>query len=236
MKRYLLLLAFTLLGGCKGLSGLGLGTASDDIVPVPATDIRILFGAPAFTGQPVVRAKFSDNWQREEYALFRGGKSQAEIVYIAATARETSLDYGTGLKSLTADWNYLSAAEIHWGSEYKALAPFGTVFVLPFKQNDKNCFGFSSEWAVARDDPSLNPTKAVFGYYCASGGSGLTQAEVDSLVDSIQISPFAAGSASSVPPQTPVGADGGSTGNPNFPFMIARGYNSEGPSFVDRNY
>lgn len=236
MKRLFFLIALSVIGGCKSLSGIGLGPASDEIVPVPLSDVRILFDAPAFADRPVVRAKFTDNWQREEYALFRGAESQAEVVYLAATARETSLDYSVGLKSTTEAWNYLAGRDIHWGSAFKAPSAFGTVFVLPFRQKDRDCFGFSSEWAAAGDDPAQNPTKAAFGYYCQGGAKGLAKAQILSLVDSIQVSPYAANSTTSVPPQTPVGADGGNTGNPNFPFLIARGYTSEGPSFIDRNY
>ena len=236
MKRLVFLIALSVLGGCKSLSGMGLGPASDEIVPVPLSDTRILFDAPAFADRPVVRAKFTDNWQREEYALFRGAESQAEVVYLVATARETSLDYSAGLKSVTEGWNYLSGAEIRWGDEFKAASPFGPVYVLPFIQGSKSCFGFSSEWAIAADDPGVNPTKAAFGYYCQGGNKGLTQAQIKSLVDSVQISPFAANSTSSIAPQGPVSADGGSTGNPNFPFLLARGYTSQGPSLVDRDY
>ncbi len=235
MKQLLFLVILAVLSGCKALAIAGLGTASDSVVPVPLSDTRILFGAAAFVDQPVVRAKFSDNWQREEYALFRRAKSQAEIVYIAATARETSLDYEVGLASMIERWNFNADTDIAWGEEIKALATFGQVFVLPYRQRGNSCFGFSAEWAVAIDDPDTQPTKAVFGYYCKASGAALTAERIESLIDAIEVSRFAGGTTTSTPPPGDVTADGGKFGNPGFPFLLARGYTSEGRSFVDRS-
>lgn len=234
MKRLTLLSALLALAACKSISIPGFG--SQDIEPVPLADSRILFEAPVFAGRPIVRAKFTDDWQREEYARFAAPNAQAEVVYIAATARETSLDYETGLRAMVDGWNFNAGTDIAWGDEFKALAAFGAVFVVPYAQRGNACFGFSAEWAVALDDPGLKPTKTVFGYYCERSEKPLPKRRIEAMVDSIEVSRFAGGSTSSAPPASAVNADGGKTGNPDFPFLYARGYISEGPSYVNRAY
>jgi hypothetical protein len=236
MKRFSLIALLTLLSACKAISVPGFGTAADDIVPVPLPDARILFNAPEFAGQSIMRAKFADTWQREEYALFRGARSKAEVVYIAATARETSLDADVTLKSMIRKWNFNANSKIFWGEEIKALATFGEVFVLPYRHRDNSCMGFSSEWGTAGDDPEVRPTKMVFGYYCELAETPLTTAQIDALIDEIQVSSFAGGSTTSIPISGAIDRNGGMIGNPGFPFLLAQGYISEGRSFVDRSY
>lgn len=236
MYRVLTVVLFAFLTGCKAVSIPGLSASADEIVPVPLADARILFDAPEFAGQAVARAKFSDHWQREEYALFRGARSQAEIVYLAATARETSLETDVGLKTMIKRWNFNVDAKIAWGEEIKTLAAFGEVFALPYRHNGYSCFGLSTEWAPALDDPETNPTKMVFGYYCELAQVPLTQAQVEALIDNMGITPFTGASSTSIPVWTPVNDEGGKIGNPGYPFLLARGYTSDGRSFVDRAY
>lgn len=234
MRSVLTFLALIALAGCADFSVPGIGSTKDRIAPLPADDARILFGAPSFAGIPPLRLKFTDEWQREEYALFQGAGTQAEIFYIAATARETSLEYEVGLKSRIESWSYNAGSKIVWGKESEGFSAFGKIFYLPYLRGLDSCFGFSAEWAVAADDPELNPTKAVFGYYCEASDIALTTEQIDSLIDTIEVSRFASGSASQGP--SSLGVTASVTGNPDFPFALARGYTSEGQSFVDRTY
>jgi hypothetical protein len=236
MKRIIAIALALILVGCEGIPIPGFSTAAEDIVPVPLEDARLLFDVAAFAKRPPVRAKFSDSWQREEYALFQGSYSQAEIVYIVATARETALAYEVGLKSMIKKWNFNAGKEILWGEEGKGFSAFGTVFFQPFAHSGNGCFGFSAEWAIANDDPGTKPTKAVFGYYCEASKTALTTARIQSLIGAIEVSRFAGGSTASASPKSLITARGGTTGNPNYPFLLARGYFSEGSSFVDRGY
>jgi len=236
MKRLALIALLTLLSACRTISIPGFGATADDIIPIPLPDVRILFNAQEFAGQSIMRAKFTDTWQREEYALFRGAKSQAEIVYIAATTRETSLDADVTLKSMIKKWNFNANSKISWGEEIKALATFGEVFVMPYRHRENSCVGFSSEWGTAGDDPEVRPTKMVFGYYCELSGTPLSSAQIETLIDEIQVSKFAGGSSTSIPIPGAINRDGGTMGNPGFPFLLAQGYISEGRSFVDRSY
>jgi hypothetical protein len=171
MKPVLTFLILTALAGCADFSVPGIGSTKERIIPVPTKDARILFAAPRFANNPPLRLKFTDVWQREEYALFQGDGAQAEIFYIAATARETSLEYEVGLKPRIKSWNYNSGSKIVWGEESKGFSAFGKVFYLPYLRGPDSCFGFSTEWAVAVDDSELNPTKVVFGYYCEASGT-----------------------------------------------------------------
>ena len=171
-----------------------------------------------------------------EYALFQGPGAQAEAIYIAATARATSLDYGTGVKSLTESWNHNANGRISWDKAGKAFSPFGVVYYVPFTHSGEACFGYSAEWAVAQDDPDLNPTKVTFGYYCETAQQPLSVAKIETLVASLEVSRFASGRTTSVPAKSPIDASGGKTGNPDFPFQLARSYISQGPSLVDRAF
>ena len=158
-------------------------------------------------------------------------------MYLAATARETSLETDVTLKTMIRRWNFNGQARITWGEKFEA---FGRVFVLPYLQPDHACFGFSAEWAPALDDPESNPSKKLFCYYCELVAAPLTRARVNALVDSIEVSRevsrFAGGNTTSVPVPGPIGKSEGSFGNSGYPFLLARGYNSEGRSFVDRTY
>ena len=84
------------------------------------------------------------------------------------------------------------------------------------------------------DDSEFNPTKVVFGYYCEASSIALTTAQIDSLIDTIEVSRFAGGSVPEA--RSAAGVTTSVTGNPDFPFTLARGYTSEGPSLVDRAY
>lgn len=234
MKLVLMFSVLIALTGCADFSLPGIGSTKERIVPVPAEDARILFGAPSFANIPPLRLKFTDEWQREEYALFQGAGTQAEIFYIAATTRETSLEYGISLESRIKSWNYNAGSKIVWGAESEGFSAFGKIFYLPYLRGPDSCFGFSAEWAVAVDDPELNPTKVVFGYYCEASDVVLTTEQIDSLIDTIEVSRFASGSAPKAP--SSLGVTASVTGNPDFPFALARGYTSEGLSFVDRAY
>lgn len=236
MYRLFTIVLIAVLSACKAASIPGLSTSADEIVPVPLADTRILFDVPEFAGQAIARAKFSDHWQREEYALFRGARSQAEIVYLAAIARETSLGTDVGLKTMIKRWNFNASAKVTWGEEIKAFAAFGEVFALPYRQNGYSCFGLSAEWAPALDDPETNPTKMVFGYYCELAQAPLTQTQVEALIDGMGISLFTGASSTSIPVRSPINVEGGKIGNPGYPFLLARGYTSDGRSFVDRTY
>lgn len=236
MKRFSCIVFLTILAACKTIPIPGLGSATDDIVPIPLSDVRILFTAKEFAGQSIMRAKFADAWQREEYALFRGAKSQAEIVYITATARETSLNADVTLKSMIEKWNFNANSKISWGEEIKALAAFGQVFALPYRHRDNSCVGFSSEWGTAGDDPELRPTKMVFGYFCELSGTPLATARIEALIDAIEVSRFAGGSTTSIPISGTIDRSGGTIGNSGYPFLLAQGYISEGTSYVDRTY
>ena len=117
MKRIFCIAVFAALFGCKQIPTPGLSNSGGDVEPVLLSDVRILFEAPAFAGQQVSRAKITDTWQREEYALFRTPRAQAEIVYLAATARETSLEMDVTLKTMIRRWNFNGQAGITRGTK-----------------------------------------------------------------------------------------------------------------------
>ena len=184
MKHIFCIAVFAALFGCKQVPTPDRSNSGGDVEPVLLSDVRILFEAPAFAGQQVSRAKITDTWQREEYALFRSPRAQAEIVYLAATARETNLETGVKLKTMIRRWNFNGQAGINGGEEFEV---FGRVLVLPYLQPYHACFGFSAEWAPALDDAESNPSKMLFGYCCELVTAPLTRARVNALVDSIEV-------------------------------------------------
>ncbi len=81
-------LAMAVLGGCAAYS-----IEQPTIAMVAPGDERIVFAADDFKGTTPVHVKFTDPWQREDYALFQGNGAQAEILYSAArTVHQVALE------------------------------------------------------------------------------------------------------------------------------------------------
>lgn len=245
-----LALAMAALGGCT--FGAIERPATAKVAP---GDQLILFPAQAFKGTGPLHVKYTDPWQREDYALFKGNGAQAEILHAAITDRgyEVALEYLFTVDRSVETWNLNRKYTISWGETERLRTPFAVVFYIPYRlvETNRPCFGFSADWDDPPEDPGHRPGKVLFGYYCGEPGGILTQYEMETLIGRIGIrgvterlgsrSGTARGEAPFAPAPTPVTHDqdeaarlargrsaGGEVGNPGFPFDLARSYSVDG--------
>ena len=171
---------------------------SPAVAPVPPGSELLSFDAPGLAPQSVLRAEYKDNYQEEEYALFRGaGGAQAEIITVEASS------YGYGaqggdkhvleFEKTTQDtlelWNLSKTGKFAYGAEsfaYKGKLPY---YLLPFERKDtgQSCFGFHAEFNSDPHDYRGRYDNHLFGYYCAPQGTKLSKEDMTATVDHVDI-------------------------------------------------
>jgi len=171
---------------------------SPAVAPVPPGSELLSFDAPGLAPQSVLRAEYKDNYQEEEYALFRGaGGAQAEIITVEASS------YGYGaqggdkhvleFEKTTQDtlelWNLSKTGKFAYGAEsfaYKGKLPY---YLLPFERKDtaQSCFGFHAEFNGDPHDYNGRYDNHLFGYYCAPKGTKLSKEDMIATVDHVDI-------------------------------------------------
>ncbi len=239
-----LVLAMAVLGGCE-VSAI----QRPMIAKVAPGDERIVFAAAEFAGTTPVHVKFIDSWQREDYALFKGNGAQGEILYAAANPYDqVALEYQFTVDRSVETWNLNRKYAKSWGDAERFPGPFAEFFYIPFTlvETDRSCFGFTADWDDPADDPDHRPGKVLFGYYCAKEGVSLTVERMEGLLEGIgirgiteRLRPRRGGPrGSEAPPNPPIHnraarlaqgpSPGGETGNPGFPFDLARYYQVDG--------
>lgn len=240
-----LALAMAVLGGCAAYS-----IEQPTIAKVAPGDERIVFAADDFKGATPVHVTFTDPWQREEYALFQGNGAQAEILYSAArTGHQVALEYLFTVDRSVDTWNLNRKYTKSWGETEWFRALLAGFFYKPYRlaETNRSCFGFSAAWDHPPEDPHGWPGKVLFGYYCAKEDGALTRDRMETLLERIGVrgiterlgprpgGPQGSGvSAAAVPPDPRIQAEAvrlargplpaGDTGNPGFPFDLARYY------------
>lgn len=240
-----LALAMAVLGGCAAYS-----IEQPTIAMVAPGDERIVFAADDFKGTTSVHVKFTDPWQREEYALFQGNGAQAEILYSTVqTGYQVALEYLFMVDRSVDTWNLSRKYTKSWGETEWFWGLLVGFFYKPYRlvETNRSCFGFSAAWDEPADDPEQRPGKVLFGYYCAKEDRALTRDRMETLLDRIGVrgiterlrsrprGPQGLGvSAAAVPPDSRIQAEAarlaqgplpaGDTGNPGFPFDLARYY------------
>lgn len=213
---------------------------------VAAADRRIAFEAGPFAEGASRHVAFTDNWEREDYSLFRGGGVQAEMVYAAAVSSPVALDYPYWIERMVETWNHNRGREKAWGAEGRLRLRFGTVFYKPYRlvAERRECVGFSGEWDYPPDDPEKRPGQVLFGYYCAAPGAALDTPAIEALLREVAlVDPFyrpkqgrleVAAEAQAAAVSLARGAAGpDGTGHPGFPFRFARVYRDvDGPGRI----
>ena len=161
------------------------------IETVPPGDERIVFAADVFRDKAPERVRFTDIWQRKEYALFRGGGAQAEIIYSTTTTPVFTvvLNYEFMVDDMVETWNLNRKHTKAWDESRRVEAPLGPFFYKPYRLvgADRACFGFATEWDHRGDDPDNRPSKVLFGYYCAKPGAPLSLDRMEDLIQTIGV-------------------------------------------------
>jgi hypothetical protein len=243
----LMALAAAALGGCRFSALEPPATAK-----VAFQDRLILFAAQTFKGTRSLQVKYTDPWQREDYALFKGNGAQAEILHAAITERgfEVALEYLFTVDRSIETWNLSREYTLSWGERGRLQGSFAVFFYIPYRlvETNRPCFGFSAEWDDPPEDPDHRPGKVLFGYYCAKPGTVLTGDEIETLIGRIGIrgvterlgsrpasarrgAPFAPAAIHDQNKATRLArgpSAGGEVGNPGFPFDLARSYSVDG--------
>ncbi len=161
------------------------------IETVPPGDERIVFAADVFRDKAPERVRFTDIWQREEYALFRGGGAQAEIIYSTTTTPVFTvvLNYEFMVDDMVETWNLNRKHTKAWDESRRVEAPLGPFFYKPYRLvgAGRACFGFATEWDHRGDDPDNRPSKVLFGYFCAKKGAPLSLDRMEDLIQTVGV-------------------------------------------------
>jgi hypothetical protein len=201
---------------------------------------RIVAAAADFKSTRPIRVKYTDSWQTEIYALFRANGRQCEMIFAEARRNFTvALDYQIPIKEMVATWNLNSRQNLVWGALGRIDHFFKTWFYRPYELRDlqRSCFGFVVEWDQIYEDPRGRPGKVLFGYFCGARGEILENPEIRALIRdfSVRMPGKSTGTekaqsihsnGSGMTAITAARAHGpfAESGNPNFPFMLARYY------------
>jgi hypothetical protein len=218
----LVTVAFAALTGCAAYS-----VDQPAVTRIAPGDARIVFADDEFKGTASVHVRFTDSWQHEEYALFHGNGSQAEILYSSAeTGYQLALEYLFTVERSVETWNLNRKYTRSWGETEWFRGPFVGFFYQPYQlvEVNRSCFGFSF----------------LFGYYCAGPGGALTRDRMEALLERIGVRGITerirrdsgaavarvpdAGHQAEATRLARGGAPGTITGNPGFPFDLARYY------------
>jgi len=212
-------------------------------ISLPADDGRIAFKADAFAGTAPIRIRYTDIFQREEYAQFRAndGSARAEIIVSSVSESDrVSLNYGLTLEAMTGTWTYNSekaASPIQWGEGGMARtgdnddAPaFRTINrnglhyrAYQLSAQEDTCFAFFREWDPVSEDDNNRYRNVIFGYYCERGGAPLSKSQINALSSLISIDREPETPAAPALARLPVRSAAG-IGNPSFPFKFAEFY------------
>ncbi len=171
---------------------------SPAVAPVPPGSELLSFEAPGLAPQSVLRAEYKDNYQEEEYALFRGaGGAQAEVISVEASSYgygaqggdKHVLEFDKTTRDTLEMWNLAKTGKFAYGAEsfaYKGKLPY---YLLPFDRKDtgQSCFGFHAEFNNDPHDSRGRYDNHMFGYYCAPQGTKLSKDDMIAAIDHLDI-------------------------------------------------
>jgi hypothetical protein len=157
---------------------------------LPAGKGLIQFAAPATGDTPVRRVQYTDNEQRIDCALYRGGGAQAEFIYMERPyLLNVAFNFSYTIRDKVEAWNFSRGQAARWGEAVRVRTDLGLMFFRPYRLTGLNreCIGVSGEWDMAVEDTSSRYTRILFGYYCAPPGEVLADADKRSLVRRLAI-------------------------------------------------
>lgn len=171
---------------------------SPAVAPVPSGSELLSFDAPGLAPQSVLRAEYKDNYQEEEYALFRGaGGAQAEVISVEASSYgygaqggdKHVLEFDKTTRDTLELWNLAKGGKFAYGADsfaYKGKLPY---YLLPFERKDtgQSCFGFHAEFNSDPHDYRGRYDNHLFGYYCAPQGAKLSKEDMVAAIGHLDI-------------------------------------------------
>ena len=183
------LLSTGLLGGCGNFP---FSLPQEKTAVLPAHKGVITFESSDWDGA-ARRVQYTDNDQRVDFALFRGrgaagSEAQAEFVYMERPPMaKVSFEFPFTVRDKVETWNFSKDQTVKWQQGKFLRTGLGELFYRPYRLVAKNrqCFGLSGEWDAAVDDPNLNDTRILFGYYCAPPGVLIGEQKLAALITGI---------------------------------------------------
>ena len=185
-----------IVAGCAG--GNGPYNVNPAVAEVPKGLELLSFKAPGLAPESAMRAEYKDNYQEEEYALFRGeGGAQAEVISAEASFYSGGalsgdrhvLEFSKTISDTLEMWNMSKVANLKLAESsfpYEGKLPY---YLHPFERGDtgQRCFGFHAEFNVDSVDPRFRYDNHVFGYYCAPKGTKMSRDDMISALDGLDI-------------------------------------------------
>ncbi len=210
---------------------------------------RVVTDASAFTNINPIRVTFEDFREFEEYSLFRSERGQAEMLFIEIPERRSQnhiLDFSKLVSSAVQMWRFNQETDLKFEPSVSVTNNLGDFWIRRYQQvaTGRSCVGFVGTWDLNFSDPSIRPTKALFGYYCQPSGNALSQQDAKRFVTSIDIrgisvplqieTAYALSKEATPPPSREEqvaslvaaqdGIAGGISGLPAFPLLVARSF------------
>jgi len=237
----LLVRIFALLGLLVTASACSIPDAArSGLRPLDDKNALIRFTAGPFAVPARERLMYADPSQREEYARIQSADAVAEVVYL--TTRDYHMNnlslvrWGT-LEKMVNSWNYTKNRNVIIEDGFQIDPGWVGMWVKPFSLSSpqQNCAGFNAEWDRPSEDPDQNPSKALFGYFCANPGAPLTRAEMQQRLSEVAVRGISSKLAEQVtmvpavpdhPSQRQLQARSRELpyGTPDFPYIAARPY------------
>ena len=150
----------------------------------------IVFATRATGNTPVRRVQYTDNEQRVDYALYRGGGAQAEFIYMERPyLLNVAFNFSYTIRDKVEAWNFSRGQAARWGAAVRVETVLGLMFFRPYRLTGLNreCIGVFGEWDMAVEDIGNRYTRILFGYYCAPPGEALPDADKLSLIRRLAI-------------------------------------------------
>jgi len=138
------------------------------------------------------RVMFADPSQREEYALFRSGGAQLEVMLITTRhyhITNVALESWESLENLIEGWNHNQGRPIAYSDAFRLKTELADMQVKPFQLDGGKiqCAGFDAEWEPPGDDADQRPGKKLFGYFCEKPGVALPRTQIARRLTGLEI-------------------------------------------------
>lgn len=246
-------LAALIIGSTLALAGCG---QYNKLTEIGQENSLLRFYGKAHKGITPERVAYADPWEYEEYAGFTKGDIRLEMFYVTAATDRTSIEYPYSLRNMADTWRYNSGKSKTWGEGDSVKNPMTEIEYQRFTQAGETCASFNAGWDVISEDPSIRPSRVLFGYLCANKNANLTDEQLEDTLQNIGIRGLTEqvrkgdtlqiasgfGQKNNIPLATQndalalakgSGSGAQSTGNMDFPFEFAITFQNHGENIIN---